>query len=210
MVWLPICTFISLVVFWLHYIICKSRAIRLKDADKILVGVDAVVDIVVELRFKLLGSIEVAQRITAFVAEFHTKFLRHILGKLNGGNASEFVQLVGSDIVIHCVNVDKIDIHILWSFGYTTIIGNNRAKLPMFHIYALAATRASDVVKIEKVRFLDCDIGFFIFKNRVAAGANDFPHLFPVIVFYNFHTSCCFGYTLIYAKGVPNWFQAGS
>lgn len=78
----------------------------------------------------------------------------------------------------------------------------------MFHIYALAATRASDVVKIEKVRFLDCDIGFFIFKNRVAAGANNFPHLFPVIVFYNFHTSCCFGYTLIYAKGVPNWFQA--
>jgi hypothetical protein len=45
----------------------------------------------------------------------------------------------------------------------------------MFYINIFMAAGASNVVKIEKIRFVDCDIGLFVFKNRVAMGTNDFP-----------------------------------
>ena len=60
----------------------------------------------------------------------------------------------------------------------------------MFYINRFMATRAGNVVKIEKIRFFDYDIGFFVFKDGVAFRANDFPRLYLVVVVFNyFHIS---------------------
>ncbi len=68
-----------------------------------------------------------------------------------------------------------------------------RVKLPMFYINIFMAAGASNVVKIEKIRFIDYDIGFFVFKDGVAVGTNDFPRLYLVMVVFNyFHKSSYF------------------